>query len=61
MKWKEPPYEYEFHKVPVDLINGTDQLRLWVEKYGNLDEYYEIMKPNQENFLNQRMSILLYR
>ncbi len=59
-KWKEPPYEYEFHKVPVDLINGTDQLRLWVEKNGNQDDYEAIMRPNQNQFLEQRQSILLY-
>jgi uncharacterized protein YbbC (DUF1343 family) len=59
-KWKEPPYEYEFHKVPVDLINGTDQLRLWVEKNGNQDDYEAIMHPNQNQFLEQRQSILLY-
>jgi hypothetical protein len=59
-KWKEPPYEYEFHKVPVDLINGTDELRHWVEKRGNEDDYQAIMRPNQELFLEQRKSILIY-
>lgn len=59
-KWKEPPYEYEFHKAPVDLINGTDQLRLWVEKRGSEDDYQAIMKPNQNEFKEQRDSILLY-
>ncbi|MGE3608057.1 MAG: exo-beta-N-acetylmuramidase NamZ domain-containing protein [Bacteriovoracaceae bacterium] len=59
-KWKQPPYEYEFHKSPVDLINGTDKLRLWVEKNGNEDEYQSIMKENQEEFTEQRKSILIY-
>ena len=59
-QWKVPPYEYEYHKAPVDLINGTDQLRLWVEKYGSEDEYQAIMKPNQKEFLEQRKSILIY-
>ena len=59
-KWKEPPYEYEYHKVPVDLINGTDLLRLWVEKRGSEDEYQAIMSKNQSEFLEQRKSILLY-
>lgn len=60
-KWKAPPYEYEFHKVPVDLINGTDQLRLWVEKRGSEDEYQAIMYPHQEEFKEQRRSILIYK
>jgi uncharacterized protein YbbC (DUF1343 family) len=59
-KWKEPPYEYEFHKVPVDLINGTDKLRLWVENYGSEEEYQSIMRPQQQEFQEQRNSILLY-
>lgn len=59
-KWKQPPYEYEFHKLPVDLINGTDALRHWVEKRGNEEDYQVIMKKNQKEFLDQRASILLY-
>jgi hypothetical protein len=59
-KWKEPPYEYEFHKVPVDLINGTDELRHWVEKRGSEDEYQAMMKKGQAEWQEQRKSILLY-
>lgn len=59
-KWKVPPYEYEYHKEPVDLINGTDKLRHWVTSYGNEDDYQAIMKPNQAEWLEQRKSILLY-
>lgn len=58
--WKQPPYEYEFHKVPVDLINGTDALRLWVEKRGGEEEYQAIMKEGQDEFREHRQSILLY-
>ncbi|HLW56427.1 MAG TPA: DUF1343 domain-containing protein [Bacteriovoracaceae bacterium] len=59
-KWKEPPYEYEYHKVPVDLVNGTDKLRHWVENYQDEEAYQAIMRENQEEFLEQRKSILLY-
>lgn len=59
-KWKEPPYEYEFHKVPVDLINGTVELRHWVEKRGSEDEYQGIMQKGQKEFQEQRRSILIY-
>ena len=59
-KWKEPPYEYEYHKAPVDLINGTDELRHWVEKRGNDDDYQGIMIKNQDQWLEQRKSCLIY-
>lgn len=59
-KWKIPPYEYEYHKAPVDLINGTDELRLWVEKNGTEEEYQAIMKKGQAEWLEQRKSCLIY-
>jgi hypothetical protein len=46
--------------MPVDLINGTDQLRQWVEKRGSEEEYQAIMKKNQEKYLEERKSILIY-
>lgn len=58
--WKQPPYEYEYHKVPVDLINGTDELRHWVENRGSEADYQAIMKPGQAQWLEERQSILLY-
>jgi len=30
-KWKKPPYEYETKKMPIDILAGTDQLRLDIE------------------------------
>jgi uncharacterized protein YbbC (DUF1343 family) len=26
-QWKQPPYEYEFHKMPIDLITGDPRIR----------------------------------
>lgn len=41
--WKQPPYEYELEKLPIDILSGNDFLRKWVEdksaKYKDLDEY----------------------
>ena len=59
-KWKLPPYEYEYHKEPVDLINGTDKLRHWVEKYQDEEAYQAIMSENQTQFQEMRKSILIY-
>ncbi|SNY99946.1 exo-beta-N-acetylmuramidase NamZ domain-containing protein [Flagellimonas pacifica] len=47
-KWKTPPYEYNYTQNPIDIINGTDKLRHWIEhnesvealdSLENLDEY----------------------
>ena len=35
--WKSPPYEYETEKMPVDILAGTDRLRISIEKGDALD------------------------
>lgn len=35
--WKEPPYEYNYTQKPIDIINGTNRLRNWVENNEPLD------------------------
>lgn len=50
-KWKEPPYEYNYDQMPIDLINGTDQLRHWVikkEPLAMLDEFEELEVYKQQ-------------
>lgn len=59
--WKQPPYEYEFNRLPIDMINGSDQLRLWIEKGGPSEELLLIEKEMETIFLPQREQIVLYR
>ena len=59
-KWKEPPYEYEYDHVPVDLINGTDKLRAWVETNGINSYLDELEAQSMPEFLRQRKSYLCY-
>lgn len=35
--WKQPPYEYETRKLPVDILAGTDRLRKEIEQEEKLD------------------------
>lgn len=30
-EWKQPPYEYNYNQKPIDIINGTEKLRHWIE------------------------------
>lgn len=60
-QWKLPPYEYEFIKMPVDMINGTDKLRYWIEQNGPYEFLDEIEKENQDEFLENRKEVLIYR
>lgn len=59
-QWKQPPYEYEYEKMPVDLINGNDRLRLWVQQNGSLEQLTEIEETGRDEFLEKRKDVLLY-
>lgn len=36
-EWKEPPYEYNYEQKPIDIINGTDTLRHWVQNNDSIE------------------------
>ncbi|WP_456440520.1 exo-beta-N-acetylmuramidase NamZ family protein [Psychroserpens sp.] len=57
-KWKEPPYEYNYTHKPIDIINGSDKLRHWVEN----NEPVEMLDSfeNLEAYKNQLNEIKLY-
>lgn len=59
-KYKEDPYEYEYDKNPLDLINGNSSLRSWYETNGSFRELEEIEKVDLDKYLNQRSQILIY-
>jgi uncharacterized protein YbbC (DUF1343 family) len=37
-EWLDPPYEYNYDSMPIDIINGTDKLRQWVAGNGPLEQ-----------------------
>jgi len=37
-RWRTPPYEYESKKLPIDILTGSDKLRLQIEKGTSLKE-----------------------
>ncbi len=36
-QWLDPPYEYDYINQPIDIINGTDRLRHWVENNESIE------------------------
>jgi uncharacterized protein YbbC (DUF1343 family) len=59
--WKQPPYEYEFEKLPIDLINGTDRVRQYIESGTSFeDEIEAYFAPHEGLWLDQRRPFLLY-
>ncbi len=56
----DKPYEYEFHKLAIDLISGTDKIRHWVNQLGSLKELKAIETEGRQTFIDQKSKILLY-
>lgn len=57
--WREPPYEYEHTKMPIDILSGSDQLRAGVAA-GTVRELVEGWGVHEEAFRRLRSSFLLY-
>ncbi|MCB0340364.1 MAG: DUF1343 domain-containing protein, partial [Bdellovibrionales bacterium] len=59
-EWRSPPYEYEEEKLPIDILNGSDQLRIWVERFGTDSELTSLEERGLKDFLEAREDALLY-
>lgn len=59
-KWKTPPYEYEFEKLPVDLITGNPLIRHTIENKNQIDEIEKIWLPDLEEYFNISKKYFLY-
>lgn len=59
--WRDFPYEYEFDKLAIDVINGGPALREWVDDPnatpGDLDA---ISVPDEQAWEEERRAFLLY-
>jgi len=58
--YKEPPYEYEYEKLPIDLILGDRSVRKQLEERVPIAEIENQWQQDLEDFLEVRKSFLLY-
>jgi uncharacterized protein YbbC (DUF1343 family) len=58
--WREPPYEYEHEKEPIDILYGSDQLRRVIGDGGDIAALIASWRPDEERFRRQREPFLLY-
>jgi len=60
--WRDFPYEYEYERLAIDLINGGERLREWVDDpaagAGDLDA---MARADETAWMEQREPLLLYR
>ncbi len=58
--WRDPPYEYEHEKMPIDILAGSPTLRQQIEQQVPLDEIAESWGAGVAEFEEVRRPYLLY-
>jgi uncharacterized protein YbbC (DUF1343 family) len=58
--WKEPPYEYEYEKMPIDIMWGSDLLRTAIDAGAMADEIAARWQAEVAAFREIRRKYLLY-
>jgi len=57
--WRDFPYEYEHDQLAIDLINGSDLLRLWVDDDSATPEDLELLASADERLWKDQCSSVL--
>jgi uncharacterized protein YbbC (DUF1343 family) len=60
-EWKSPPYEYEWEKLPFDLIVGDDRIRQRIERFDDILEIQKDWTDDLENFITSAKNYHLYK
>ena len=59
--WREPPYEYEHDKQPIDILSGSDRLRTTLDSGVGVEALVTSWRKDEEAFARTREKFLLYR
>lgn len=60
-EWKAPPYEYEFERMPIDLILGDRTIRMRLENLDPLDEIEASWQEELNQFKKISKEFQLYK
>lgn len=59
--WRDFPYEYEYDRLAIDVINGGKQLRLWVdEPDAEPEDLEKLTRPDEHSWREELESIRIY-
>jgi len=59
--WRDFPYEYVHDKLAIDVINGSELLRQWVDDPSSTPADLDaITKPDEEAWAQERAGVLIY-
>lgn len=59
-RWKEPPYEYEFEKLPIDILAGNTELRETIDEQRPLAKLFDRWTKDEARFSKTRKPFLIY-
>jgi uncharacterized protein YbbC (DUF1343 family) len=59
-KWKQPPYEFEYMRLPIDMICGSDFIRRAIEKDKKFGEIKPIIDREIRKYREIAVDYLLY-
>jgi uncharacterized protein YbbC (DUF1343 family) len=59
-KWRDPPYEYEHDKMPIDILAGSPALRKQIEQLMTVEDIAASWRQDVKDFENLRKPYLLY-
>ncbi len=59
--WRNFPYEYEFNRLAIDVINGSPLLREWVDdQQAEIGDMEQLATQDEQAWLKERKDYLLY-
>jgi hypothetical protein len=60
--WRDFAYEYETDRLAIDVINGSELLRQWVDDPAALPpDLDDLARSDEASWIEERDSLLLYR
>jgi len=60
--WRDFPYEYEYERLAIDMINGGDALRQWVDdSAASPSDLDALAQPDEAAWREEREAVMLYR
>jgi uncharacterized protein YbbC (DUF1343 family) len=59
--WRDFAYEYEHDRLAIDLINGSELLRQWVDDpAATAEDLDTLARADEESWMDERKPVLLY-
>jgi uncharacterized protein YbbC (DUF1343 family) len=58
--WRQPPYEYEHDKLPIDILAGSPRFREQIEAGAGAERMAESWRADEDGFKALRAPFLLY-